>query len=272
MSTFMISFVEVVNCATKVAVFCFSLIWSLPKKSSRLLRESWNRVQMKIADRLRRLLCCISIPITSDVTVRRKTISQATRQRIACAQGYKCPICKEQLSDAWDVDHKKRLADNGSNEESNLQVLCTRCHRTKTAIENSTDKKGTLLRQQRITIARLQGYKCAGCGETLGHVWIQSGEKVFCESCRSSIGNDKRKQFEDKLKRCTTISRGSHPKIEKIVARRPHLLLLFDRKIEDTIGKCQYYKTFEDTRNRRKSPFTESSSWYEYKRGYIDFR
>ena len=40
-------------------------------------------------------------------------------------------------SDRSEIDHKERLADGGSNDAANGQVLCHACHLEKTALENS---------------------------------------------------------------------------------------------------------------------------------------
>ena len=98
---------------------------------------------------------------TSDKKPVRKAISQQTRMQIAFQQDYICPMCKQPLSSAWDVDHVVRLADNGTNSPCNLQVICTSCHRIKTAKENTKNKKKVC--QERICAARNQGYKCAIC-------------------------------------------------------------------------------------------------------------
>lgn len=54
-------------------------------------------------------------------------------------QGECCYVCNEAIrEDAFDVDHKVRLADGGSDEISNKCVLCLPCHRKKTRRENTT--------------------------------------------------------------------------------------------------------------------------------------
>jgi 5-methylcytosine-specific restriction endonuclease McrA len=59
-----------------------------------------------------------------------------TRQRIAVAQQFKCQGC----GCVWlpwrdQVDHHVPLEQGGSNDDSNLNLLCLDCHTTKTASE-----------------------------------------------------------------------------------------------------------------------------------------
>ena len=65
-----------------------------------------------------------------------RSVSGTKKKYVAAAQGWKCGGCKTQL-DAWyEVDHKVRLADGGSNHLSNLVALCRNCHGHKTGLEN----------------------------------------------------------------------------------------------------------------------------------------
>ena len=133
------------------------------------------------------MLCCLPPCMRrwfSRGKERRKAISQQTRMQIAYRQGYVCPICRKSLSSAWDVDHIIRLADNGSNNPSNLQVICTSCHRIKTAKENSKDSRGPR-GQERICTARSQGYKCASCKKKLPPIWKNLGSGIVCAACKN---------------------------------------------------------------------------------------
>lgn len=65
-----------------------------------------------------------------------RSVSGTKKKWIAAQQGWKCKECRTQL-DAWfEVDHKIRLADGGSNHVDNLVALCRNCHGKKTTIEN----------------------------------------------------------------------------------------------------------------------------------------
>ena len=65
-----------------------------------------------------------------------RSVSGTKKKFIAANQQWKCHDCNTQL-DAWfEVDHKIRLADGGSNHISNLVALCRNCHGKKTTLEN----------------------------------------------------------------------------------------------------------------------------------------
>lgn len=64
-----------------------------------------------------------------------RSVSGTKKKYVAAAQGWKCNGCQKSL-DAWyEVDHKVRLADGGSNHISNLVALCRNCHGQKTMLE-----------------------------------------------------------------------------------------------------------------------------------------
>ncbi len=74
--------------------------------------------------------------ITSGGESTSRSVSGTKKKWIAAQQGWKCKECQTQL-DAWfEVDHKIRLADGGSNHVDNLVALCRNCHGKKTTIEN----------------------------------------------------------------------------------------------------------------------------------------
>lgn len=65
-----------------------------------------------------------------------RSVSGTKKKYVAASQQWKCGECKSQL-DAWfEVDHRARLADGGSNHISNLVALCRNCHGKKTTFEN----------------------------------------------------------------------------------------------------------------------------------------
>jgi hypothetical protein len=65
-----------------------------------------------------------------------RSVSGTKKKWVAANQNWKCHGCQTQL-DAWfEVDHKTRLADGGSNHVDNLVALCRNCHGKKTTIEN----------------------------------------------------------------------------------------------------------------------------------------
>lgn len=79
----------------------------------------------------------------------RQRLTPAQRQRMAASQKYLCGICHELLPAAWSVDHKTALWAGGTNELSNLWVICANCHAEKTmqeAIEREAAKRERRLR------------------------------------------------------------------------------------------------------------------------------
>lgn len=67
------------------------------------------------------------------------------RERVAQRHGYKCAACGLVLQPGrWECDHIIPREQGGSNDEGNLQPLCTRpCHEAKTARE-AADRAGKL--------------------------------------------------------------------------------------------------------------------------------
>ncbi len=65
-----------------------------------------------------------------------RSVSGTKKKYVAAGQQWKCNGCQGTL-DAWyEIDHKIRLADGGSNHIDNLVALCRNCHGKKTMIEN----------------------------------------------------------------------------------------------------------------------------------------
>ena len=65
-----------------------------------------------------------------------RSVSAVKKKYVASMQGWSCAKCQNQL-DAWfEVDHKHRLDQGGSNHVSNLEALCRNCHGIKTGMES----------------------------------------------------------------------------------------------------------------------------------------
>ena len=74
--------------------------------------------------------------MTSGGDATSRSVSGTKKKWVAAQQSWKCKDCQSQL-DAWfEVDHKIRLADGGSNQVDNLVALCRNCHGKKTSFEN----------------------------------------------------------------------------------------------------------------------------------------
>jgi len=70
------------------------------------------------------------------VKATKRSVSETKKKFVAAQQGWKCGACKQQLPAWFEVDHKIRLENGGSNHVDNLVALCRDCHGKKTAFEN----------------------------------------------------------------------------------------------------------------------------------------
>lgn len=76
---------------------------------------------------------------------RRKKLTPLRRNTLAYFQKWRCNIssCRKLLPPSFDVDHIIPLHKGGTNDVTNLQILCCRCHRMKCITEqlerNRTD-------------------------------------------------------------------------------------------------------------------------------------
>ena len=66
----------------------------------------------------------------------KRSVSETKKKYVAAQQGWNCGGCKRQLPAWFEVDHKIRLDNGGSNSVDNLVALCRDCHGKKTAFEN----------------------------------------------------------------------------------------------------------------------------------------
>jgi hypothetical protein len=66
----------------------------------------------------------------------KRSVSETKKKYVAAQQGWNCGACKKQLPAWFEVDHKIRLDNGGSNSVDNLVALCRDCHGKKTAFEN----------------------------------------------------------------------------------------------------------------------------------------
>ena len=87
----------------------------------------------------------LQVPNQSDIsnqTTGRKTnatkrsVGGTKKKFVASRQAWRCGGCNELLKASFEVDHKIRLADGGSNHVDNLIAYCRECHGDKTTIEN----------------------------------------------------------------------------------------------------------------------------------------
>jgi len=66
----------------------------------------------------------------------KRSVSETKKKFVAASQNWKCGGCEQQLPAWFEVDHKIRLDQGGSNHVDNLVALCRDCHGRKTAFEN----------------------------------------------------------------------------------------------------------------------------------------
>ena len=66
----------------------------------------------------------------------KRSVSETKKKYVASNQNWKCGNCGKQLNAWFEVDHKIRLDNGGSNDVQNLVAMCRECHGEKTAKEN----------------------------------------------------------------------------------------------------------------------------------------
>ena len=71
-----------------------------------------------------------------NITRVKRSVSETKKKFVASRQNWKCGDCRQQLNAWFEVDHKTRLENGGSNHVDNLLALCRECHGKKTTIEN----------------------------------------------------------------------------------------------------------------------------------------
>jgi hypothetical protein len=72
---------------------------------------------------------------SSKSVTNKRVVSTMRKKYVASSQDWKCGKCRKQLDHTYEVDHKLRLDEGGSNDVNNLVALCPACHRYKTAEE-----------------------------------------------------------------------------------------------------------------------------------------
>ena len=73
---------------------------------------------------------------TTGVKATKRSVSESKKKFVAAQQSWRCGDCKRQLPSWFEVDHRIRLENGGSNAVDNLVALCRDCHGKKTAFEN----------------------------------------------------------------------------------------------------------------------------------------
>ena len=73
---------------------------------------------------------------TTGMKATKRSVSESKKKFVAAQQSWRCGDCKRQLPSWFEVDHRIRLENGGSNAVDNLVALCRDCHGKKTAFEN----------------------------------------------------------------------------------------------------------------------------------------
>ena len=65
---------------------------------------------------------------------KRRTLTPRERAKFFASRGGRCANCQRKIrqGENWDIDHTIALVNQGSNDDSNLQLLCQTCHGAKT--------------------------------------------------------------------------------------------------------------------------------------------
>jgi len=66
----------------------------------------------------------------------KRSVSETKKKFVASNQNWCCGDCKVKLPAWFEVDHKIRLDQGGTNDINNLVALCRNCHGKKTSLEN----------------------------------------------------------------------------------------------------------------------------------------
>jgi len=94
--------------------------------------------------------------MTSTFThAKRGAMTAQRRARLFEACGGRCAVCNRKLgpADDWDADHAIALENGGTDDDSNLRVVCEWCHVDKTADDHSQAARG----RKAATLARVPG-------------------------------------------------------------------------------------------------------------------
>ncbi len=82
--------------------------------------------------------------MNSFVHEKRRTFNERERAEFFAERHVRCANCNRKIPSGmdWDIDHVIPIADGGTNEDANLQVLCFLCHSAKTKDDVTEIAKG----------------------------------------------------------------------------------------------------------------------------------
>lgn len=99
------------------------------KDSTDIFTSFVNKVPVGMTPQFKRML-------QSGKNSTKRCVSETKKKHVASSQNWKCGNCNKMLPAWFEVDHKVRLDQGGTNEINNLVALCRDCHGEKTALEN----------------------------------------------------------------------------------------------------------------------------------------
>lgn len=81
---------------------------------------------------------------SSFVHATRRSMTPLRALRIFEERGGRCYLCERKLTaaDDWEVEHRIALENGGTDEDDNLFIACTWCHKPKTADDHAQAAKG----------------------------------------------------------------------------------------------------------------------------------
>jgi hypothetical protein len=97
--------------------------------TERSFMESFNGIQPQTPG------FCSEQRVTGRGGTNKRAVSTMRKKYVASNQDWKCGHCHKQLDHTYEIDHKLRLDEGGTNDVNNLIALCPSCHRYKTAEE-----------------------------------------------------------------------------------------------------------------------------------------
>lgn len=90
-------------------------------------------------------------------------IPDYVKDRVANKAKLCCRICKRQVIGKLraEFDHETPLILGGKNRESNIQLLCHECHRTKTKLDVKLKAKVSRVRKKHLGIRKRSTFSCS---------------------------------------------------------------------------------------------------------------
>lgn len=93
-----------------------------------------------------------------------RNMTPQRRAKLFALGGGKCACCTRKLgpADDWDIDHRIALANGGTDDDENMQVLCGWCHGAKTSEDVSEHARGRRAYTRHVVPSKLRRSKSWG--------------------------------------------------------------------------------------------------------------